>query len=93
MSILKFILHPSSGTYQKYIFSCFIILFTSSSPCRKDQFAVSYSSTSLIVLIQVYSWEIWHHSLLCCCGLADILYTRNLYAPGLKPQQTVKKLD
>ena len=28
------------------------ITFTSSSPCRKDQFAVSYFSTSLIVLIQ-----------------------------------------
>ena len=31
-------------------------------------------STSLIVLIQVYNWEIRHHSLVCCCGLADILY-------------------
>ena len=40
-----------------YIF-CFILLFTSSSLCRKDQFAVSYFSTSLIVLIQVYNWEI-----------------------------------
>ena len=39
-----------------YIF-CFILLFTSSSPFRKDQFAVSYFSTSLIVLIQVYNWE------------------------------------
>ena len=52
---------------------CFILLFTSSSPCRKDQFAVSYFSTSLIVLIQVYNWEIRHHSLVCCCGLAEIL--------------------
>ena len=41
---------------------------------RKDQFAVSCFSTSLIVLIQVYDWEIRHHSLVCCCGLADILY-------------------
>ena len=32
-----------------YMF-CFILLFTFSSPCRKDQFAVSYFSTSLIVL-------------------------------------------
>ena len=40
-----------------YIF-CFILLFTSPSLCRKDQFAVSYFSTSLIVLIQVYNWEI-----------------------------------
>ena len=55
-----------------YIF-CFILLFTSSSPCRKDQFAVLYFSTSLILLIQVYNWEIRHHSLVCCCGFADIL--------------------
>ena len=52
----------------------FILLFTFSSPCGKDQFAVSYFSTSLIVLIQVYNWKIRHHSLVCCCGLADILY-------------------
>ena len=57
----------------KYIFFCFILLFTSSSPCRKDQFAVSYFSTSLIVLIQVYNWEVRHHTV-GCCGLADILY-------------------
>ena len=31
-----------------YIFS-FILLFTTSSPCRKDQFAVSHFSKSLIV--------------------------------------------
>ena len=49
-------------------------MFTSSSPSRKDQFAVSYFSTCLIVLIQVYNWEIRHHSLVCCCELADILY-------------------
>ena len=60
--------------FVKYTFVCFILLFTSSSPCRKDQFAVSYFSTSLIVLIQVYNWEIRHHSLVCCCGLADIFY-------------------
>ena len=28
----------------KYISFCFILLFTSSAPCRKDQFAVSYFS-------------------------------------------------
>ena len=58
------------------MFFVFIPLFTSSSPCRKDQFAVTYFSTSLIVLIQVYKWEIRHHSLVCCCGLTDILYTQ-----------------
>ena len=26
----------------KYIFFCFILVFTSSSPCRKDHFAISY---------------------------------------------------
>ena len=57
-----------------YIFVLFFCFNTSSSPCRKDQFAVSYFSTS-IVTIQVYNWEIRHHSLVCCCGLADILYS------------------
>ena len=33
---------------QIYIYICFILLFTSSSSCRKDQFAVSYFSTSTI---------------------------------------------
>ena len=32
------------GKMFKYIFFCFIFLFTSSSPCRKDQFAVLYFS-------------------------------------------------
>ena len=58
----------------KYIYFCGILLITSSSPCRKDQFAVSYVSKRLIALIQVYNREIRHHSLVCCCGLADILY-------------------
>ena len=61
------------GILFKYILFCFILLFTSSSPCREDQFAVLYFSSSLIVLIQVYNWEIRHHSLVCCCGFADIL--------------------
>ena len=30
----------------KYIFFCFVLLFTSSSPCCKDQFAVLWFSTS-----------------------------------------------
>ena len=58
-----------------YIFLLLLLLFTSSYSCCKDQFVVSYFSTSFIVLIQVYNWEIRHHSLVCCCGLADILYT------------------
>ena len=28
----------------------------------------------VIVLIQVYNWDIWHPSLVCHCGLADFLY-------------------
>ena len=28
----------------------------------------------IIVLIQVYNWQIWHHSMICCCGRADILF-------------------
>ena len=67
----------------KYIFFCFILLFTSSSPCRKDQFAISYFSTSLIVLIRVYNWEIRHHSLVWCCGLADILHILPIIDPIL----------
>ena len=58
--------------FQTEIFVLFFL--PSSSPCLKDQFAVSHFSTSLIVLIQVYNWEIRHHSLVCCCRLADILY-------------------
>ena len=27
----------------------------------------------VIVLIKVYNWEILHHSLVCRCGLADII--------------------
>ena len=62
------------GNFFKYVFGCFILLFPSSSPCRKDQFAVPYFSTSLIVLIHVYNWEIRHRSLVCCYGLAYIFY-------------------
>ena len=73
-----------TGLYKNIYIFCVILLFTCPSPCRKAQFAVSYFSTSLIVLIQVYSWEIRHHSLVCCCGLADILYillTARLHTP------------
>ena len=56
----------------KYIYFCFLLLFTSSSPCRKDQFAVPYFPTSLIIVL-IWDW-IRQHSLVCCCGLADILY-------------------
>ena len=46
-----FYFHFSFSPWRRFVrFFCFILLFTSSSPCRKDQFAVSYFSTSLIVL-------------------------------------------
>ena len=32
----------------------------------------------VIVLIQVNNWEIQHHSLVCRCGLADILYMNGM---------------
>ena len=58
-----------------YMYSGFAGLdFCVLSSCRKDQFAISYFSTSLIVLIQVYNWEIQHHSLVCCCGLQIFIY-------------------
>ena len=42
--------------------------------CRKDQFAVLNFLQVIIVLIQVYDWELRHHSTVCRCGHADILY-------------------
>ena len=64
----------------KYIFS-FILLFTSSPPCHKDQFAISYFCTSLIVLIQVYNWEIRHHWFVAV-GLLTFLYILKQSYPG-----------
>ena len=53
----------------KYIFCCFIILFPFSS------LHIFYKLLFIfIVLIQVYNWENWHLSTVCCCRLADILY-------------------
>ena len=58
----------------RYIFFSFILLFTSSTPCRKHQFAVLYFLRVIIVLIQVHNWVIRHHSTVCCCGLDDIIH-------------------
>ena len=43
----RFVFEPKywANLFKIFIF-CFILLFTSSSPCQKDQFAVSYFSTS-----------------------------------------------
>ena len=38
----------------------------------------------VIVLIQVYSWEIRHHSLVCCCGLANFLYILESFYRALR---------
>ena len=46
------------------IYFSFILLFTSSPPCRKDHSAVVYFLQVFIVQIQVYNWD----------GLADVLY-------------------
>ena len=46
---------------------------------------------SLIVLIQVYNWEIRHHSLVCCYGLADILHIPSY--PGKVRASVVQRLD
>ena len=31
----------------------------------------------------MYNWEIRHHSLVCCCGFADILNILKLYRPSI----------
>ena len=51
-----------ASLFKYIIIFCFILLFTFSSPCRKDQFPVLYFLQVIIVLIQVYNWEIRHHS-------------------------------
>ena len=38
----------------------------------------------VIVLIQVYSWEIRHPSLVCCCGLANFLYILESFYRALR---------
>ena len=65
---------PRGRVIKKFVTDEGFVSFTAlDMPCRKDQFALLYFSTSLIVLIQVYNWEIRHHSLVCCYGFADIL--------------------
>ena len=55
-----------------YIF-CFILSFTSSSPCRKDQFAALWFSASEYYCTD-HKWETRHHSTIYRCGLADIFF-------------------
>ena len=56
-----------------YIFVLFFSLLLHRLAVRKDQFAVLYFVQVIIVLIQVYNWEIRHHSTVCRCVLAGIL--------------------
>ena len=74
---LKFITTPKRFV----LFFCFLL------HCLTAR--VSFS-TSLIVLIQVYNWEIRHHSLVCRCGRADNLYilARELPDTMIKKQTT-----
>ena len=55
----------------KYTFYCFILLFTFSSPC-----ATAVQVITVLIMIQVYNWEIRHHSSVRRCGLADVLYNK-----------------
>ena len=56
-----------------YIFVLFFSLLLHRLAVRKNQFAVLYFLQVVIVLIQVYNWEIRHHSTVCRCVLAGIL--------------------
>ena len=58
-------IRPKFHSFLLFLF-CFVV------------FAVLYFSTSLIVLNQVYNWEIRHHSLICCCGFASLPRSRFL---------------
>ena len=44
------------------IYFCFILLFSSSSPCLEDHSTVLYFLQVIIVQIRVYNWKIRHHS-------------------------------
>ena len=49
------------GNLFKYMFFCFILLFTSSTPCRKDQFAVSYLPTGYDYVNQAITIDFLNH--------------------------------
>ena len=55
-----------------YSFVLFFSLLLHRLAVRKDQFAVLYFLQVIIVLIQVYNWEIRHQSTVRRCVLADI---------------------
>ena len=59
--VLSFKLKYWANLFKLINFLVFILLFTFSLPCRKDQFAVLHFIQHVIVLIQVYNWEILHH--------------------------------
>ena len=59
--VLSFKLKYWANLFKLINFLVFILLFTFSLPCFKDQFAVLHFIQHVIVLIQVYNWEILHH--------------------------------
>ena len=67
---------PSSNRASLFKYIFFVLFFSlllHRLAVRKDQFAVLYFLQVIIVLIQVYNWEIRHHSTVRRCLLADIL--------------------
>ena len=59
--VLSFKLKYWANLFKLINFLVFILLFTFSLPCRKDQFAVLHFIQHVIVLIQIYNWEILNH--------------------------------
>ena len=80
--VLSFKLKYWANLLKLIYFLVFFLLFTFSLPCRKDQFAVLYFIQHVIVLIQVYNWEILQHRTqrFCRCGPVDISYFGRLSA-------------
>ena len=80
--VLSFKLKYWANLLKLIYFLFFFLLFTFSLPCRKDQFAVLYFIQHVIVLIQVYNWEILQHRTqrFCRCGPVDISYFGRLSA-------------
>ena len=67
---------PSSNQASLFKYIFFVLFFSlllHRLAVRKDQFAVLYFLQVIIVLIQVYNWEIRHQSTVRRCVLADIL--------------------
>ena len=55
------------------LFHPFVYFFIALIAVRINLPFYIFLQVSVFVLIQVYNWEIRHHSLVCCCDFADIL--------------------